>query len=88
VFAGIAGARVRRCGYRGPVGLPETEITADLVRDLLRDQHPDLAVGPLAPGAPGWDKLVGDAGDHGRPGGKSTWGPPALAALRRLTETA
>jgi aminoglycoside phosphotransferase (APT) family kinase protein len=31
--------------------------------------------------------LVGDAGDHGRPGGKSTWGPPARAALRRLMET-
>lgn len=29
--------------------------------------------------------LIGDAGDHGRPGGKSTWGPPARAALRRLT---
>ena len=32
--------------------------------------------------------LVGDAGDHGRPGGKPTWGPPARAALRRLTGTA
>ena len=31
--------------------------------------------------------LIGDAGDHGRPGGKSTWGPPARAALRRLTES-
>ncbi|PSK93613.1 aminoglycoside phosphotransferase (APT) family kinase protein [Murinocardiopsis flavida] len=31
---------------------------------------------------------VGDAGDHGRPGGKPTWGPPAHASLRRLTETA
>jgi len=29
--------------------------------------------------------LIGDAGDHGRPGGKSTWGPPARAALGRLT---
>ncbi|KPI30538.1 aminoglycoside phosphotransferase [Actinobacteria bacterium OK074] len=28
---------------------------------------------------------IGDAGDQGRPGGKSTWGPPAHAALRRLT---
>jgi len=25
----------------------ETEITADLVRDLLRDQHPDLAGRPV-----------------------------------------
>lgn len=29
--------------------------------------------------------LIGDAGVHGRPGGKPTWGPPARAALRRLT---
>jgi aminoglycoside phosphotransferase (APT) family kinase protein len=28
--------------------------------------------------------LVGDAGDHGRPGGKSSWGPPARATLARL----
>ncbi|MGW0829387.1 aminoglycoside phosphotransferase family protein [Streptomyces prunicolor] len=27
---------------------------------------------------------IGHAGDHGRPGGKSTWGPPAHASLRRL----
>ncbi|WP_031512001.1 phosphotransferase [Streptomyces sp. NRRL F-5123] len=27
---------------------------------------------------------IGHAGDHGRLGGKSTWGPPARAALRRL----
>jgi aminoglycoside phosphotransferase (APT) family kinase protein len=32
--------------------------------------------------------LVADAGHHGRPGGKPTWGPPAHAALRRLTATA
>jgi aminoglycoside phosphotransferase (APT) family kinase protein len=32
--------------------------------------------------------LIGDAGDHGRPGGKPTWGPPARAALQRLTMTA
>ncbi|MFD4612533.1 aminoglycoside phosphotransferase family protein [Streptomyces sp. NPDC058440] len=32
--------------------------------------------------------LVGDAGTHGRPGGKPTWGPPAQAALRRLVATA
>lgn len=28
---------------------------------------------------------IADAGVHGRPGGKTTWGPPARAALRRLT---
>ncbi|MEU6120427.1 aminoglycoside phosphotransferase family protein [Streptomyces sp. NPDC047123] len=28
--------------------------------------------------------FIGDAGDHGRPGGKPTWGPPGHAALRRL----
>jgi len=32
--------------------------------------------------------LIADAGVHGRPGGKPTWGPPAHAALRRLTATA
>ena len=31
--------------------------------------------------------LIGDAGDHGRPGGKPTWGPPGHAALQRLTAT-
>ncbi|MFY1699467.1 aminoglycoside phosphotransferase family protein [Solwaraspora sp. WMMA2101] len=31
--------------------------------------------------------LIGDAGLHGRPGGKQTWGPPAHAALRRLIAT-
>ncbi|MEU3163046.1 aminoglycoside phosphotransferase family protein [Streptosporangium sp. NPDC006930] len=32
--------------------------------------------------------LIGDAGVHGRPGGKPTWGPPAHASLRRLIATA
>jgi len=31
--------------------------------------------------------LIGDAGVHGLPGGKPTWGPPAHAALRRLIAT-
>ncbi|MFF4923599.1 aminoglycoside phosphotransferase family protein [Kitasatospora sp. NPDC001261] len=30
---------------------------------------------------------IGHAGDHGRPGGKPTWGPPARAALARLVAT-
>jgi aminoglycoside phosphotransferase (APT) family kinase protein len=34
------------------------EITAELVRDLLRDQHPDLADRPLALGARGWDNQL------------------------------
>jgi hypothetical protein len=29
--------------------------------------------------------LIAEAGRHGLPGGKPTWGPPALASLRRLT---
>ncbi|MET8578975.1 aminoglycoside phosphotransferase family protein [Streptomyces sp. NPDC005012] len=32
--------------------------------------------------------FVGDAGVHGRPGGKRTWGPPAHASLRRLAANA
>jgi aminoglycoside phosphotransferase (APT) family kinase protein len=32
--------------------------------------------------------LIAEAGIHGRPGGKPTWGPPAHTALRRLTATA
>jgi hypothetical protein len=31
--------------------------------------------------------LIGDAGVHGRPGGKPTWGPPAHAGLHRLITT-
>ena len=49
----------------------------------------DLAPRPRLGGAAGPSAgiLIGDAGDHGRPGGKPTWGPPAHAALRRLTAT-
>jgi aminoglycoside phosphotransferase (APT) family kinase protein len=31
---------------------------------------------------------IGDAGVHGRPGGKPSWGPPARASLHRLTASA
>lgn len=31
--------------------------------------------------------LIGDAGVHGRPGGKPTWGPPGQATMRRLIAT-
>ncbi|MFE4667941.1 aminoglycoside phosphotransferase family protein [Streptomyces sp. NPDC056716] len=32
--------------------------------------------------------LIGAAGEQGRPGGKTSWGPPARAALHRLVTTA
>ncbi|MGW2109066.1 aminoglycoside phosphotransferase family protein [Streptomyces sp. NPDC001948] len=32
--------------------------------------------------------LIGEAGVHGRPGGKATWGPPGHASLNRLIATA
>ncbi|TQE39572.1 phosphotransferase, partial [Streptomyces ipomoeae] len=41
----------------------EIEITAELVRDLLRDQHPDLADHPLRLGARGWDNQLWRLGD-------------------------
>jgi aminoglycoside phosphotransferase (APT) family kinase protein len=41
----------------------ELEITADLIRDLLRDQHPDLAGQPLTLGARGWDNQLWRLGD-------------------------
>ncbi|MEU1367799.1 aminoglycoside phosphotransferase family protein [Streptomyces sp. NPDC005803] len=44
-------------------GTTETEITAELVRELLRDQHPDLAGHPVRLGARGWDNQVWRLGD-------------------------
>ena len=41
----------------------DVEITADLVRDLLREQHPDLADLPLRLGARGWDNQLWRLGD-------------------------
>jgi aminoglycoside phosphotransferase (APT) family kinase protein len=41
----------------------EIEITAELVRDLLRDQHPDLADYPVSLGARGWDSQLWRLGD-------------------------
>ncbi|MFI8227865.1 aminoglycoside phosphotransferase family protein [Streptomyces sp. NPDC085900] len=41
----------------------EIEITAELVRDLLRDQHPDLAGLPVEFGARGWDNQLWRVGD-------------------------
>ena len=41
----------------------ENEITADLIADLLREQHPDLADLPLTFGARGWDNQLWRLGD-------------------------
>ena len=41
----------------------ENEITADLIADLLREQHPDLAGLPLRFGASGWDNQLWRLGD-------------------------
>ncbi|MET9654306.1 aminoglycoside phosphotransferase family protein [Streptomyces sp. NPDC006460] len=41
----------------------EIEITAELVRDLLREQHPDLADRPVRLGARGWDNQLWRLGD-------------------------
>lgn len=41
----------------------EIELTAELVRDLLRDQHPDLADLPLELGARGWSNQMWRLGD-------------------------
>ena len=42
----------------------EIEITADLVRDLLRDQHPDLAGLALREVAGGWGNQMWRLGDE------------------------
>jgi len=41
----------------------EVELNAELVRDLLRDQHPDLADRPLELGARGWANQLWRLGD-------------------------
>lgn len=41
----------------------DVEVTLDLVRALLRAQHPDLAALPLAPLAHGWDNVLFRIGD-------------------------
>lgn len=43
--------------------LHEVEVTADLVRRLLREQHPDLASLPLRAVAAGWDNALFRLGD-------------------------
>ncbi|MFE3461841.1 phosphotransferase [Nocardiopsis aegyptia] len=42
----------------------DIEITADLIRDLLRDQHPDLAELPLREVQGGWGNQMGRLGDE------------------------
>ncbi|MET8506916.1 aminoglycoside phosphotransferase family protein [Streptomyces sp. NPDC004787] len=42
----------------------DTEITAELIRALLREQHPDLADRPVRLGARGWDNQVWRLGDE------------------------
>ncbi|MEU2630806.1 aminoglycoside phosphotransferase family protein [Kitasatospora sp. NPDC007106] len=41
----------------------EIEITAALVRELIRDQHPDLADRPVSLGARGWDNQLWRLGE-------------------------
>jgi aminoglycoside phosphotransferase (APT) family kinase protein len=45
------------------VAATEIEITADLIAELLREQHPDLAHLPLRFGARGWDNQLWRLGD-------------------------
>ncbi len=44
--------------------MPTPEVTADLVRDLLRDQHPDLAGLPIREVAGGWGNQMWRLGDE------------------------
>ncbi|MGN8245402.1 aminoglycoside phosphotransferase family protein [Cellulomonas soli] len=46
----------------GPV--PEVDITEDLVRTLLQQQHPDLADLPLTWAGAGWDNALWRVGEH------------------------
>ncbi|MFW6691430.1 phosphotransferase [Streptomyces sp. MAR4 CNX-425] len=47
----------------GPADPGTPEITAELIRGLLRDQHPDLAGRTLRLGARGWDNQLWRLGD-------------------------
>ncbi|MGW4434534.1 aminoglycoside phosphotransferase family protein [Streptomyces sp. NPDC004596] len=57
------------------------DITADLIRDLLREQHPDLADRPLKLGALGWDNQVWRLGDD--LGVRVPWATRSADALLR-----
>ncbi|MFF2131179.1 aminoglycoside phosphotransferase family protein [Streptomyces olivochromogenes] len=67
----------------------------DGAADRFHDAYRPAPDAPTLRRARGWAVqqalggiLIGEAGLHGRPGGKPTWGPPAHAALRRLTAQA
>ncbi|WFR67424.1 hypothetical protein P9139_02335 [Curtobacterium flaccumfaciens] len=46
-----------------PTPAAEVDVDLPLVRALLRDQHPDLAVLPLEIAANGWDNVIVRLGD-------------------------
>jgi hypothetical protein len=52
-----------RANYSAPHVSLELEVTAELIRDLLREQHPDLADRPVRLGARGWDNQLWRLGD-------------------------
>lgn len=60
---------------------PRIEITAELVRELLRDQHPDLAGRPVKLGARGWDNQLWRLGDDLAV--RLPWATPSADALLR-----
>jgi aminoglycoside phosphotransferase (APT) family kinase protein len=66
-------------GHRCRVTHAELEMTAELVQDLLRDQHPDLADRPLSLGARGWDNQLWRLG--GDLAVRLPWATPRAAAL-------
>ncbi|WP_422646854.1 aminoglycoside phosphotransferase family protein [Actinoalloteichus caeruleus] len=57
---------------------PEVEITEELVRDLLREQHPDLAGLAISEVAGGWGNQMWRLGDHLAVRLPRTRGAPAL----------
>ncbi|WP_285473292.1 aminoglycoside phosphotransferase family protein [Actinoplanes sp. NBRC 101535] len=73
-------------------GRPGSDVAGRPGPDVAGRPGPDAA---MLRRARGWavgkalaGMMIGDAGVHGRPGGKPTWGPPGHAALRRLITTA
>ncbi|MFJ3515744.1 MULTISPECIES: aminoglycoside phosphotransferase family protein [unclassified Streptomyces] len=60
---------------------PGTEVTGELVRDLLRDQHPDLADRPVRFGARGWDNQLWRLGEDLAV--RLPWATPSADALLR-----